>query len=582
LSPLSHLAGLNRCAELYARLPVRGRVSCFAENALAKLGVGWSVVARDLETVPRQGATVVVANHPYGGLEGLVLMAMLRRVRPDIKVLANHMLCRVPEMREFAIPVDPFNNHRSRQRNVSALRKAYDWLQHEGLIVIFPAGEVSHFHLRSWEITDPAWQPGVGRLIRRCSATVVPIFFDGHNGLAFQLAGLVHPRLRTLLLPRQLLNKAGQTLNVRVGEVIPASRFKSFASAEEVTAYLRLRTYLLAGKVEPPCREAGSGRPLLKQLEHLAEACPTALLVNEISTLPEDCLLYEQGKNQVWCVEAGQAPSILREIGRLRELTFRMHAEGTGRSLDLDRFDDHYRHLFVWNSRQHEIVGAYRIGLTDVIVPQHGLAGLYTNTLFNYHEDLFNRVGPALEMGRSFVRPEYQKSFTSLLLLWQGIGRFLLRHPKYRVLFGPVSIAQSYSDFSRQLMTSTLFEQLRVPELSRFVAPRLPVVVSKPRVKGCPNRLTKMLSSNLEAVDSLLADIEADGKGLPVLLRHYLNLGGRMLAFNLDRDFSNVIDGLVLVDLDQTPKKTLGRYMGKEGVEQYLAYAGNRSLSRVA
>jgi putative hemolysin len=305
-------------------------------------------------------------------------------------------------------------------------------------------------------------------------------------------------------------------------------------------------------------------------------------LAFEIESLPTKALLHEQGKFQVWCVRAGQAPLIMREIGLLRELTFREHDEGTGKSIDLDEFDEYYQHLFVWNSKDSEIVGAYRLGLTDEILQQRGVAGLYTNTLFKYKAHLFEKLGPALEMGRSFVRPEYQKSFSPLLLLWQGIGRYLVQNPKYRFLFGPVSISQAYSDFARQLMTSTLNEQMMVPELMRFVSPRLPVVVRKPKIKGCANKLTRAFSENLESVDSLLADIEADGKGIPVLLRHYLKLGGRMLAFNLDPDFSNVIDGLVLVELEKTPQKTLTRYMGKEGAGQYLNYQVKTYYEKVA
>ena len=384
------------------------------------------------------------------------------------------------------------------------------------------------------------------------------------------------------MLARQMFNKKGKMLTVTIGETIPFARFKTFSTAEKLTAYLRLKTYFLADKKGPQFQSSYQQNNKKTSMAPLAKACPSENLAKEINLLPKDCLLYQQGKYQVWCVRASQSPTILLEIGRLRELTFRQHEEGTGRSIDLDRFDQHYLHLFVWNSGPREIVGAYRIGLTDDIIQQQGLTGLYTNTLFKFREDLFTRLGPALEMGRSFVRPKYQKSFSPLLLLWQGIGRFLVNNPRYRFLFGPVSISQAYCDFSRQLMTSTLHEKLRVRSLSKFVAPRLPAILSKPKVKGCPSKLTGILSENLETIDSLLTDIEADGKGLPVLLRHYLNLGGRVLAFNLDPEFSNVIDGLVLVELEKTPYKTLRRYLGKEGADKYLVRSRHGNYANVA
>ncbi len=568
---LAKLVGLHQCADLYAELSERERCGNFAEVALAKLGVGWSVDGQGLKAVPEQGATIVVANHPYGGLEGLVLLAALRRVRADVKVLANDILWRVPELRESLIPVDPFETRRSKQKNIVPLRQALHWLKQGGLVVVFPAGEVSHFHLRSGMVTDPAWHTGVVRLAQRSGAAVLPVYFPGRNGLAFQVSGLLHPRLRTLLLARQLLNKRGKMIAARIGQSVSARRLKQIGSTEAIINYLRLRTYLLSEQ-DPNCQSPVviSGCPHQRALAPLVSPVPASDLSDEISHLPDECLLLENETQQVFCMTADQAPSIMREVGRLREMTFREHGEGTGRSLDIDRFDAHYRHLFIWNREQRHIVGAYRIGLTDEILLEQGLEGLYASTLFKINSDLFEELPPALEMGRSFVRPEYQRSFTPLLMLWQGIGRFLVRHPHYRVLFGPVSISRDYTEFSRGLMTHTLQAHLRLPELSRYVAPRVPVASRMPKVKGCPTESAEIFARNIETMSALVADVEADLKGIPVLLRHYMNLGGKILAFNLDRSFSDVIDGLIMVDLDQADRKSLARYLGKEGLAKYL------------
>ncbi|MDT8421906.1 MAG: GNAT family N-acyltransferase [Desulfuromonadales bacterium] len=581
--PLARALGLATCNCMYLQMDREMDAGSFAEKALQELGVGWNADGFAKSGIPKQGATVVVSNHPFGGIEGLVLISLLKRLRQDVKVLANPFLWRVPELRDALIPIDPYATRQSRRRNVKPLREAYRWLDDGGLLVVFPAGEVSHFHLRSRMVMDPVWQKGVGRLIAYSKAAVVPVYFPGCNSLGFQITGMIHPRVRTLLLARQLLNKQERIIEVRIGQKISARRLQQIGSLDEQLHYLRLRTYLLGSKDREESSNQSADRLSSKGAQApLAEPVPAVDLQQQVDKLPAECLLLENGSQRVYCIKVEQAPGILREIGRLRERTFRQHGEGTGRSLDLDHFDAHYRHLFLWESERLEIIGAYRIGQVDKIMAEQGLEGIYANTLFKIRSKLFAELPPALELGRSFVRMEYQRSFSPLLLLWQGIGRYLVRNPRYRVLYGPVSISREYSDFSRQLMTRTLYDQLRLPELSRYVAPRLPVLVRLPQVKGCPLKSTRSFARNIEMMSALVADVEADLNGIPVLLRHYMNLGGKLLAFNRDPEFSDVIDGLILVDLDQAKYKTLKRYMGSSGTEAYLAHMVKARLAAVA
>jgi putative hemolysin len=256
----------------------------------------------------------------------------------------------------------------------------------------------------------------------------------------------------------------------------------------------------------------------------------------------------------------------LREIGRLRELTFRAAGEGTGRELDLDRFDQEYLHLFLWSRSSSEVIGAYRLGLTDQLLAGAGVEALYTSTLFRFAPELFAAMGPALEMGRSFIRTEHQRSFTGLMLLWKGIGAFVLRHPRYPVLFGPVSISAEYRSISQQLMVAFLKQNLGVHEWSRWVHPR-----ARFRPRGREDLVSVMEISDLDDVSGFVSVLEPDRKGVPILLKQYLKLGGALLGFNVDPDFSNVLDVLILVDLRKTPATTLVRYMGREGAEQLLA-----------
>lgn len=301
------------------------------------------------------------------------------------------------------------------QANVAGMRKAVRWLQGGGALLIFPAGEVSHLNLRTWSVSDPPWSVTSARLIRMSGAPVVPMYFGGSNSALFQLAGMVHPRLRTLLLPHELGNKMGAQVPIRLGPPLAPAKFAAFESDEQLAAHLRLKTYLLGGAGRASSSEVTAPAVPERALEPMRPAIDPELLSCEIETLPPEMLLVRSGRMRVYCAPTSRIPWTLQELGRLRELTFRVVGEGTGRSADIDVFDDYYEHLFLWNTETLEIVGAYRLGRTDNISRRFGKRGLYTSTLFDYNELFIKLLGPALELGRSFVRVEYQKSFASLM-----------------------------------------------------------------------------------------------------------------------------------------------------------------------
>jgi putative hemolysin len=520
------------------------------QNALTNLRIDVNVAPADLERIPRQGATIVVANHPFGLLEGLVLGTVLPRVRPDVKILANSMLKGFDRLQDLFIFVDVFGGS-----NLQALREAIDWLKNGGLLVIFPAGEVAHLDVAARRVTDPEWNTSVARLARRSSATVVPAYFAGSNSAFFQAAGLVHPRLRTALLVRELLNKRGSMIDLRVGQPIEPQRVHVTRDDRQLTAYLRHRTYLLEHRGRSPKRREYDGAPVIPAQSRQSMALETAALDP----------LVEANEYRVYLAEAVQIPSILQEIGRLREITFRDVGEGTGESSDLDEFDQHYQHLFVWNRERQEVVGSYRLAATDLTLSARGIAGLYTSTLFAYKRRFLEALGPAAELGRSFVRPEYQKNYAALLLLWKGIGAWVAKNPRCKVLFGPVSISNDYKPVSRQLM-ATFFQQLRRSHgLADLVKARSPFRTRAVEGSG-------MVAWDIEDLSALISDIESDRKGLPVLLRQYLKLGGELLCFNLDARFSNSLDGLIVVDLTRTDARVLERYLGREGARTFHQY----------
>lgn len=559
------LLALDRCRRIYSGVAEGTRGENFCAGVLATLGIRCEVAENELARVPRTGAAVVVANHPFGAVEGLILIDLLRRMRPDVKVMANRLLTRLPELEDLLIPVDPFGRPGSARVNIAPLRRSLRHLEEGGVLVIFPAGEVSHLNLRRREVADPPWTLTLAGLVRRSGAPVLPVFFPGGNGPLFHAAGLLHPRLRTALLPHELLNKRKMKVTVRIGSLIPFRRVAALGDGE-IVAYLRLRTYLLGERGKP------AKAPAPPAAGEIIVPSDSERMAREIERLPSEQLLTESGPLQAFCAEAGQIPWILREIGRLREITFRSVGEGTGLSIDIDRFDSHYSHIFLWNRETREIAGAYRLGQTDLLLERFGAQGLYTSTLFHYRLGFLERLGPALELGRSFVRPEYQKSYSPLLLLWKGIGRFVVAHPRYRLLFGPVSISRDYTPLSRQLMAASLGESHTVPEFARLVKARNPLRLRPLKIKGCDPGFTEEILRDFGEVSSLVSDLEPDGKEAPVLLRHYLGLGGKILSFNIDPDFSDVLDGLVLVDLAKADARSLERYLGREGSRSFREF----------
>ena len=294
-----------------------------------------------------------------------------------------------------------------------------------------------------------------------------------------------------------------------------------------------------------------------------------AILKAEIEALPGDQHLLTSGQFVVVYAGADQMPWCMQEIGRLREVTFRAAGEGTGRSCDIDLYDAYYLHLFVWDTAAQAIVGAYRLGLADEVLGRYGKAGLYTQSLFKYRTRLLHELNPAIELGRSFVRAEYQRSFAPLVLLWRGIGRFISRSPRYAVLFGPVSISDSYLPVSRTLIVDYLNTHRVDPALARYVKPRH-------RFQGergpdyCEIDLSSV--SDIDEMSHLIERIEADSKGVPILLKHYLKLGGRVLGFSADEQFANALDGLIVVDLRRSDPRLLARYMGEQAASDFLAF----------
>jgi len=571
LSLTERALGLNWLARGYEELAETDSPEEFAAQTLQYMNVAPRVVDGSLENIPAEGPVVVVANHPFGGIEGVIMTLLLKQVRQDLRIMANSMLKRVPELSDTFIGVNPYGHSRATRENLKPLREAIRWLKNGGLLVVFPAGDVSRFRPSNFTVRDDKWDASIARMVRMTDAKVVPVHIAGHNSFLFHSLGLFHPVLRTLMLPRELANKRDRSIELRIGDVITPKRIASNGSDDEIAKYLRLHTYMLTRSVEE--KKQLAEQPQSENLSPVSDAIEPQLLAAEVGALPNEQQLAETGSLKVYYARASQIPWLMQELGRLRELTFRAVGEGTGNATDIDLYDSYYLHLFIWNEENREVVGAYRLGLADEIVEKYGKKGLYSYSLFRYSKRVLKALNPAIELGRSFVRPEYQRSFTPLMLLWKGIGQFVAAHPHYAVLFGPVSISNDYSSTSQQLLIDFLRANNYDSQLSRYIRPRKPY---RGTLRPIWRKAELAGMGSIDEVSELVSIQESGEKGVPILIKQYLKLGGRLLGFNIDKSFNDCIDGLIMVDLRQTDERVLQKYMGKEGAQAFIAGHRNR------
>ncbi|MEI2562217.1 GNAT family N-acyltransferase [Vibrio metoecus] len=559
-----HLAewatGLKRLNQFYAQRPAGGDTREFLRFTLDVLGIDYQVVRGQLANVPSQGATIVVANHPLGCVEGVILAELLLSVRSDVQILANQYLKLVPELASLFIGVDVFEGAEATKANLHALRQAHKHLEQGGLLLMFPAGEVSQLvDSKQGRLEDKEWSQSVSRLVKKHQAHTVPVYIDGQNSTPFYLAGKIHPMLRTLMLGRELLNKKHAAIRIALGETISHNEIQHLCD-QQLVNYLRLNTYLLQPS---PARNKTAYD---QSLPPVAERLPLDDLLEDIAQLPYGDHMLRHSQFDVYCTTAENIPSLMHEIGRVREINFRAVGEGTGCALDIDRFDRDYLHLFIWDREQNQLVGAYRLGLVDQLMQTKGIDGLYSSTLFHYDQRFLAKMDSAIEMGRSVIDSQYQKSMAALLLLWKGIGTYIQRHPQYTHLFGPVSISNDYSEQARRLLADTMTLHYYDTEQAELVMASNPLPIDQ--VQWNASLLTSL--ADLQLLSRVIARID-EGKGIPVLLRQYLGLNGKLVSFNVDPAFNNALDGLIVVDLRNVPTKTLARYMGQKEAQSYLA-----------
>ena len=546
------LLKLDKVEEIYRSSTEQNSIE-FVDDILSKLKIRYELNDDELKNIPKNGPFILVSNHPYGGIDGLILLSILLKERPDFKVMANYLLENIPQLKEHFVIVDPFENRAKKSKNIAGIKKCMTLLKDGTPIGIFPSGEVSSFKTSQLKVSDKIWNPVVGKMIMKSEVKVVPIFFSGHNSLLFNILGLIHPRLRTAKLPSELFNKR-DAIKVRIGKPLSVSDIKQFEDPDQLLRFLRAKTYSLSSPIEVKHHFLLRNR-YNKQVDEIIAPVDVELLKTEIEYLRNfNNRLFTYNNFEIFFGNAPQIPNILKEISRLREITFREIGEGTDHSYDSDEFDLHYKHLFLWDNEANKIAGAYRIGEGDKLFERFKKKGFYLNQLFRFKKEFNPIFISSLEIGRSFIVKEYQRKPYSLLLLWKGINELVKRsNTKYEYLIGPVSISNKFSDLSKDILVDHIRKNYFDKNLAEFVKPRKRF---KYKSKGEKSKLLDNSIKDLKMIDQLISDIEPDQSKTPVLVKKYLAQNAKIISFNVDPKFNHSLDGLLILKLEDVPEST--------------------------
>lgn len=502
--------------------------------------------------IPASGPVIVVANHPYGGLEGVLLAQQLLSKRPDVRILGNRALALFPELASLFIYTNPLRPNAP--GNVSSLKACANHLRQGGLLLVFPAGRVSYPLAAGQPVRDHQWHPMVASLANNTNSQILPVHISGQNRTWFYRLGLVYYRFRLLMLVREMLASKGKSVTISFGKAMPLPGH--IKDKQQMTDMQRLASYL-----QDKHWQAAWPDISLPAMQPLATPVSGEQLSQQLATLPAEQALLSYKHFTVYYVRQQQVPLLVQEIQRLREQHFRQLDEGSGKPADADAFDQSYLQLFVFDHQAQQVIGAYRMGQTDMILKQQGIDGLYLNRMFHFGPDFINQQQACLEMGRSFLISRAQRSYHGLLLLFKGIGAFVCRYPQYGVLYGTVSLSRQYQPLSVALMAAFLAK------------PDAQVSARQPFQFVLPDELKRYLDcypADIDTLDFLVRQVEPDGKGLPVLLRQYHQLGARFYTVAIDPNFAATPGFLLSVNLRQAPERLLKLYLA-EGVAAYLA-----------
>ncbi|MEO8534690.1 MAG: lysophospholipid acyltransferase family protein [Flavobacterium sp.] len=528
----------------------------FLNGILDELQIKFEIPEEDLKRLPKDGAYITISNHPLGGIDGVLLLKLMLEREPNFKIIANFLLHRIVPLKKYIMPVNPFENHKDAKSSVVGIKETLRHLSDGKPLGIFPAGEVSTYKDGKL-VVDKPWEEGALKLIRKAKVPVVPIYFHAKNSRLFYWLSKIDDTLRTAKLPSELLTQKDRVIKVRIGKPISVNEQNEIESFEEYSEFLRKKTYMLANPFEKDSKLLDTASlKIPKAPKKIVTPASESAMIDEVNTLRNsDCRLLQSKNYEVFFARAKAVPNILHEIGRLREITFREVGEGTNESIDLDKFDQYYHHMFLWDDETKKIAGAYRMGLGSEIYPKFGIEGFYLNDLFRFEPELHDMMHKSIEMGRAFIIKDYQQKPMPLFLLWKGIIHTTLRYPEHKYLLGGVSISNQFSDFSKSLMIEFMKSNYYDPYIAQYIHPKK---AYKVKLKDADKDfIFDEAESDLNKFDKIIDELEPGNLRLPVLIKKYIKQNARVVAFNVDPLFNNAIDGLMYIRIADIPESTM-------------------------
>jgi putative hemolysin len=529
----------------------------FLNAILDEFQIKFEIPEEDLKRLPKDGAYITISNHPLGGIDGILLLKLMLEREPNFKIIANFLLHRIEPMKQYIMPVNPFENHKDAKSSVIGIKETLRHLSDGKPLGMFPAGEVSTYK-DGQLVVDKDWEEGAIKVIRKAQVPVVPIYFHAKNSRFFYMLSKINPTLRTAKLPSELLTQKDRVIKVRIGKPISVAEQNEHKTIEEYSEFLRKKTYMLANSFNEESKQFISvpNLKIPKSPKQIATPANQEKMVDEVVQLRKmDCRLLQSKNYEVFFTEADKIPNILHEIGRLREVTFREVGEGTNESIDLDKYDQYYHHMFLWDDETNQIAGAYRMGLGSEIFPKYGMEGFYLNDLFRFEPELYEMMQNSIEMGRAFIIKEYQQKPMPLFLLWRGIIHTTLHYPEHKFLLGGVSISNQFTDFSKSLMIEFMKSNYYDPYIAQYVHPKKEFKV---KLKDADKDfIFDEAEADLNKFDKIIDELEPGNLRLPVLIKKYIKQNARLVAFNVDPLFNNAIDGLMYIRIADIPESTM-------------------------
>ncbi|NER12928.1 GNAT family N-acetyltransferase [Leptobacterium flavescens] len=529
----------------------------FLNAILDEFQIKFEIPEEDLRRLPKDGAYITISNHPLGGIDGILLLKLLLDRRPDYKIIANFLLHRIEPLVPYIMPVNPFEDHKEAKNSISGFMQSIRHLREGHPLGIFPAGEVSTYKDGKL-IVDKPWEEAAMKLVKKAGVPVVPIYFHAKNSRLFYRLSKMSDTLRTAKLPSELLTQKNRIIKVRIGKPISVASQNEYESLDEFTEFLRKKTYMLSNPYEKESilKKVPSTLKIPKSPKQIITPVKTELMESEINILREKDFRLLQSKNyEVFLAPADHIINILQEIGRLREITFREVGEGTNQPIDLDKFDNYYYHMFLWDDNTKRIAGAYRMGLGSKIFSEYGIDGFYLQDLFRFEPELYQMMSKSIEMGRAFIVKEYQQKPMPLFLLWKGIVHTTLRFPEHKYLIGGVSISNQFSNFSKSLMIEFMKSNYYDPYIAQYIKPKKEFKVKLNDADK--DFIFDETEADLNKFDKLIDEVEPGNLRLPVLIKKYIKQNAKVIAFNVDPLFNNAVDGLMYIRIADLPESTV-------------------------